>query len=175
MNKVLLATTVLAGAAVGLAYSASLSATGGTGPYTFQLTGGALPDGVSLFAAGTISGTPSVDAEGTSTFTVTATDVNGDVSDPVELSIDVSAAQTEAEPAPEPAAEIEPAAETEAAPSAAHGLLDEIEGKISELREHVVDAADQAIADAENALKCAHDELVAAVAKMRQALTGAAS
>ncbi|PWU19130.1 MAG: hypothetical protein C5B50_07310 [Verrucomicrobia bacterium] len=52
-----------------------ISASGGTGPYTFSVTVGALPDGLSLNASnGAISGTPAADAFGTATFTVTATD-----------------------------------------------------------------------------------------------------
>jgi hypothetical protein len=54
------------------AYSQSLSATGGTPAYTWSLASGALPTGLSLSAAGTISGTPTV--TGTYTFTVKATD-----------------------------------------------------------------------------------------------------
>ncbi len=46
----------LPGGTVGRAYSAMLSAEGGTPPYTFTLTGG-LPPGIA-FSAGTISGTP---------------------------------------------------------------------------------------------------------------------
>lgn len=56
----------------GSAYSQTLAASGGTGPYTFALTSGALPVGLSLSSAGVISGTPT--ATGTTSFTVTATD-----------------------------------------------------------------------------------------------------
>ena len=57
------------------AYSDTLSATGGVGPYTFAVTAGALPAGVTLSSAGSLSGTPT--ASGTFNFTVTATDANG--------------------------------------------------------------------------------------------------
>ena len=60
---------------VGTAYSQSLSATGGTGPYGFTNTSGTLPAGLSLSGGGVLSGSPS--ASGTNTFTVTATDVIG--------------------------------------------------------------------------------------------------
>ncbi len=60
---------------VGVPYSQSFGATGGTGgPYTFARTSGALPTGLSLSSAGTLSGTPS--ANGTFNFDVTATDGN---------------------------------------------------------------------------------------------------
>jgi hypothetical protein len=50
----------------------SITASGGTGPYTFQVTAGALPTGLSLASDGTISGTAT--HTGTFNFTVTATD-----------------------------------------------------------------------------------------------------
>jgi hypothetical protein len=59
---------------VGNAYSQTVTASGGTAPYTFSLTAGTLPNGLS-FTSGVISGTPTT--AGTSTFTVTATDANG--------------------------------------------------------------------------------------------------
>jgi large repetitive protein len=60
-----------------LAYSQTLSATGGTGPYTYALLSGALPAGLSLnTATGAITGTPT--ANGLANFTVRATDGNGD-------------------------------------------------------------------------------------------------
>ena len=59
----------------GTAYSATVSATGGTAPYTFALTAGTLPAGLTLNpVTGQISGTPTT--AGTSSFTVTATDAN---------------------------------------------------------------------------------------------------
>jgi hypothetical protein len=57
---------------VGSAYSQSLSASGGTSPYSFAITAGGLPAGLTLSGAGVLSGTPT--AGGTFTFTVTATD-----------------------------------------------------------------------------------------------------
>jgi hypothetical protein len=53
-------------------YTQSFVASGGTGPYTYVLSG-TLPSGLSLSAAGILSGTPSI-AGGPYTFTMTATD-----------------------------------------------------------------------------------------------------
>jgi hypothetical protein len=44
---------------VGTAYSATLSATGGTAPYKWSLSSGTLPKGISLSNDGSLSGTPS--------------------------------------------------------------------------------------------------------------------
>lgn len=64
---------VLPGGAPGTAYSQTLAANGGTGPYTYAVTAGSLPAGLSLNSStGVISGTPT--GTGTATFTVTATD-----------------------------------------------------------------------------------------------------
>ena len=59
----------------GAAYSQTLTATGGSAPYTFALTAGALPNGIALASGGALSGTSTV--VGTYTFTATATDGNG--------------------------------------------------------------------------------------------------
>lgn len=64
---------VLQGGVVGTAYSETISAQGGTPPYSFAVTSGSLPAGLSLAGStGIVSGTPSTAA--TSTFTVTVTD-----------------------------------------------------------------------------------------------------
>jgi hypothetical protein len=49
---------LLADGKVGVAYHRQLKTTGGTGPYTYSLVGGALPPGLSLSPAGLISGVP---------------------------------------------------------------------------------------------------------------------
>jgi hypothetical protein len=68
-----LTTTTLAGATVNTAYSATLTATGGVAPYTFTLANGTvLPAGLTLAAAGSISGTPT--SVGNTAFTVNVTD-----------------------------------------------------------------------------------------------------
>lgn len=58
-----------------LSYNATISASGGTSPYTFSVTSGSLPNGLTLSSSGVISGTPTV--EDTFNFTITATDANG--------------------------------------------------------------------------------------------------
>ena len=58
--------------AVNAAYSQTLAAAGGTAPYTWSVTAGALPAGVTLSSAGVLSGTPTV--VGTFNFTAQVTD-----------------------------------------------------------------------------------------------------
>ncbi len=60
---------------VGTAYTTSLSATGGTLPYTWSVASGALPAGLTLSPAGVVSGTPTT--KGVSTFTAQAKDSTG--------------------------------------------------------------------------------------------------
>jgi hypothetical protein len=55
-------------------YSETITATGGTAPYTFSITSGAQPTGLTLSSGGTLSGTPTV--TGPFSFTVNATDAN---------------------------------------------------------------------------------------------------
>ncbi|WP_427917053.1 putative Ig domain-containing protein [Xanthomonas campestris] len=62
----------LPSATAGSAYSQNLSASGGTAPYTFTVTAGALPAGLTLSPAGVLSGTPT--ATGSFNFTASATD-----------------------------------------------------------------------------------------------------
>ncbi|MGA7687024.1 MAG: Ig domain-containing protein [Terriglobales bacterium] len=56
----------------GETYSASFTATGGNQPYSWSLSGGSLPAGISLGTSGDLTGTPA--AVGTSNFSVTVTD-----------------------------------------------------------------------------------------------------
>jgi hypothetical protein len=51
-------TATLAGGVVGVAYSATVTASGGTAPRTFSIQSGSLPTGLSLASTGVISGTP---------------------------------------------------------------------------------------------------------------------
>ncbi|MBR7635740.1 putative Ig domain-containing protein [Janthinobacterium lividum] len=66
------APTVMPAMTAGVAYSQGIAAGGGTAPYSYAITGGSLPTGLSLAADGTLSGTPT--AAGPYNFTVTATD-----------------------------------------------------------------------------------------------------
>ncbi len=65
-------TSTLPGGVVASAYSQTLAATGGTGPYAWTISGGALPNGITLNNAGVLSGTPS--GTGTANFTVQVSD-----------------------------------------------------------------------------------------------------
>jgi Putative Ig domain len=64
--------TTLPNGTVGTAYSQTITATGGTSPYTFAVSGGTLPAGLTLTSGGVLSGTPTIAA--TSSFTIKATD-----------------------------------------------------------------------------------------------------
>ena len=65
-------TSPLPNGTVNVAYSTTMSASGGTTPYTWAVTAGTLPTGLSLSSAGVISGTPTV--AGTQTVTIQVTD-----------------------------------------------------------------------------------------------------
>jgi Putative Ig domain len=68
-----LVTTALPAGTAGSAYSATLSATGGTSPYTWSVSDGRLPHGLHLNrSTGVISGKPQ--EPGTRKFTITVTD-----------------------------------------------------------------------------------------------------
>ena len=63
-------------ATVGVAYSSAVLAQNGTAPYTFVLTSGTLPAGLTLAANGVVNGTPT--AVASSSFTVTVTDASAE-------------------------------------------------------------------------------------------------
>lgn len=67
--------TALPAATTRIAYSQTLAATGGTAPYSYAVTAGTLPGGITLASDGTLSGTPIV--AGSFAFTATASDANG--------------------------------------------------------------------------------------------------
>ena len=70
-----LAPATLPSGGVGTAYGQTLTASGGTAPYTFSLTAGTLPPGLTLAGSGLLSGVPT--AAGSYGFDVTATDAAG--------------------------------------------------------------------------------------------------
>ncbi len=72
---IILAPASLPNGGVGMAYSQTLTASGGTAPYSFNVVSGALPPGLTLTPSGVLAGVPST--SGSFTFTVTATDANG--------------------------------------------------------------------------------------------------
>ena len=69
---IVVAPTALAAMTTGSAYSQVITASGGTAPYSYAVTAGALPPGMNLAVGGTLSGTPTT--AGAYSFTVTATD-----------------------------------------------------------------------------------------------------
>lgn len=71
-------TTSLPNGVTQVAYSATLQATGGTLPYTWSVSSGQLPAGLTLSAAGAISGTPTT--AGLATFTIQVADSLGNKS-----------------------------------------------------------------------------------------------
>ena len=70
---------------VNQAYTATLAATG-TPPFTWSLTGGSLPDGLSLSQVGVISGTPTAEASAVQ-ITVQCQNTYGSASQALELTI----------------------------------------------------------------------------------------
>jgi hypothetical protein len=71
-TPIIMTPSPLLGTDVGTAYSQTFVASGGAPPYTWSVTAGSLPVGLSLSSAGVLSGTPN--ASGTSNFTVQVTD-----------------------------------------------------------------------------------------------------
>jgi len=62
-------------ATAGASYSQTLSAAGGSGPYTWSVVGGTLPNGLRLTPTGVLSGTPQ--APGNAAFRLRVTDARG--------------------------------------------------------------------------------------------------
>ena len=75
-------------ATVGSTYSATFSASGGYGGKTFSMASGTLPAGLTLSAAGVLSGTPTVAGSATG-LVVRATDASGTSSSSASFPIDV--------------------------------------------------------------------------------------
>jgi hypothetical protein len=84
--------TTLPDATEGVAYSTTLTATGGVAPYTWTISAGALPTGLTIDSStGVISGTATT--VGTASFTVTATDSDSNMGT-ASLSITVDSSST---------------------------------------------------------------------------------
>lgn len=83
--------TSLPDGVVGTSYSATLTASGGTGSYTWSISSGNLPDGINLDpGTGTLSGTPT--SAGQANFTVQVTDTANPPQNPtLPLSLNVTA------------------------------------------------------------------------------------
>lgn len=75
MGAVTLTPETLPDGMAGMPYAQALTATGGTAPYSFAVSAGALPEGLVLSADGTLSGTPA--QSGTFAFTAQASDALG--------------------------------------------------------------------------------------------------
>jgi hypothetical protein len=71
-TPIAITTSSLPGATVGSAYTANLSASGGTPPYVWSFASGQLPAGLTLSTSGAITGTPA--SSGSSSFSVQAKD-----------------------------------------------------------------------------------------------------
>jgi hypothetical protein len=67
-------TGALAAGTVGTAYSATMAGSGGISPYTWTITSGTLPAGLSMNSAGVISGTPTAAGVGATNLTFLLTD-----------------------------------------------------------------------------------------------------
>ena len=74
---------------VGVGYSQTITGNGGTAPYTFGVTSGALPAGLTLTSAGVLSGTPTT--VGTTSVTIRGTDANGCFAEVVYTMIELPA------------------------------------------------------------------------------------
>jgi hypothetical protein len=76
INSVGILTTTLVSGSIDRRYSQTINASGGTAPYSWSISSGALPDGLAINAStGEISGTPTLQSE--ETFTVKVVDARG--------------------------------------------------------------------------------------------------
>ncbi|MBI1762506.1 MAG: CSLREA domain-containing protein, partial [Acidobacteria bacterium] len=69
-NTVTVNPSTLPNGTIGVGYTQTLTASGGTAPYTFAVTAGTLPAGLTLASDGSLSGIPT--AAGAASFTITA-------------------------------------------------------------------------------------------------------
>ncbi|MDQ6860347.1 MAG: putative Ig domain-containing protein [Verrucomicrobiota bacterium] len=91
-----LSPTTLPDGQVNSAYDQTVTASGTGGAYTYAVTTGSLPAGLTLSAAGRISGTPT--RSGSSSFTITATDTSAGCSGSRAYSIQVNCPATTVSP-----------------------------------------------------------------------------
>ncbi|MHB1526773.1 MAG: G1 family glutamic endopeptidase [Candidatus Dormibacteria bacterium] len=93
-TTLVITTTSLSAATAGVAYSTTLAASGGTAPYSWAITSGSLPSGLTLSVGGSITGIPS--AAGTASFGVQATDSTTPTAETAtaQLSLSVASAAT---------------------------------------------------------------------------------
>src|ERR1051325_5922406 len=90
-------TNSLATGVIGTPYSQTLTANGGMAPYTWSVSAGTLPPGLTLATTGIVSGTPT--STGTTTFTVTVTDKKSDTaSKPLSITVNPPLAITTTSP-----------------------------------------------------------------------------
>lgn len=85
-----LSPSTLPGGTVGTAYSETITASGGTAPYSFAVTAGSLPPGLSLSSGGVLSGTPTT--AGSYSFTISATDSNSNTGSQAYSGVTIGAA-----------------------------------------------------------------------------------
>lgn len=76
-NSFAITTVSLPPAQAGQSYTQAIAADFGTVPYTFAVSSGNLPSGVTLSANGNLSGVPGASSTGTYSFSLTATDASG--------------------------------------------------------------------------------------------------
>ncbi len=94
---IFLSPSILPNPMVGMSYIQTLTASYGASPYTFSVTSGSLPPGLNLFSGGGLLGAPTI--EGSYSFTVAATDLNG-CSGSRDYSITIAPAAPPGETAP---------------------------------------------------------------------------
>jgi hypothetical protein len=93
-------TSSLPSGMAGSVYSAVVTASGGTTPYSFSLASGALPTGLALGTNGTLAGTPT--QSGTFSFSVRATDASSQTATKALSLTIAAAAEVGSSPYPQP-------------------------------------------------------------------------